>query len=50
MITKQIEKNPLKKDYDKVVKLIENQEMIELAYNKTIEILNVFIQQKNKIK
>ena len=40
MITKQIEKNPLKKDYDKVVKLIENQEMIELAYNKTIEILN----------
>lgn len=40
MIKKQIEKNPLRKDYDEVIKLIENQEMIDLAYKKTIEILN----------
>lgn len=40
MIIKQSQSNPLKVDYDEVVKLIESQEMLELAYNKTIQILN----------
>ena len=40
MITKEITKNPLKKDFDKVIKLIESQQMTELAYKKTTEILN----------
>lgn len=39
MIKKEIKKNPLKNDYDKVVKLIESGKMIELAYNKTIQLL-----------
>lgn len=39
MIKKETKKNPLKNDYDKVVQLIESGKMIELAYNKTIQLL-----------